>query len=206
MLEKSFELILDIHDSQRFADMTRGCREERATDSLSALVAAYRKKRHVAVRGKHDDVSAIVAEDLVRLARAAQRRERVLPGGLHVKAGLNSVGHDCVVPRHGAAVPYIRPALQSPRLDEAELAIQRCRAFIRLDHFEDVALCRKDLDRSLHQLPSDSAPSMRDHHARSAVVRLVTIEAIEYKSDQPLTVKCTDGKIWPVAATRHEVR
>src|SRR5438552_14920647 len=121
MLEKSFELILDIHDSQRFADVIGSSGEERATDSLSALVAAYGEKGYIAVGGKHDDVSAIVAEDLVRLARTAQRRERVLPGGLHVKAGLNSAGHDCVVPRHGAAVPYIRPALQSPRLDEAEL-------------------------------------------------------------------------------------
>src|SRR5438552_6535330 len=109
MLEKSFELILDIHDSQRFADVIGSSGEERATDSLSTLVAAYRKKRHVAVRGKHDDVSAIVAEDLVRLARATQRRERVLPRRLHVEPG-------CVQWSGGlqAAVGGLKPAAPRP--------------------------------------------------------------------------------------------
>ena len=72
MLEKSFELILDIHDSQRFADVIGSSGEERATDSLSTLIAAHSEKRHVAVRGKHDDVSTIVAQDLVWLARTSQ--------------------------------------------------------------------------------------------------------------------------------------
>src|SRR5581483_12307024 len=98
------------------------------------------------------------------------------------------------------------PRLEAALFDESQFPIQRLRAMIRIDHFEDVALRGQRLDRSLHQLPSDAAPPMRDHHASAAVVRLIAVKAIENEADEPLAVERSDREIRPISAAHDEVR
>jgi len=98
------------------------------------------------------------------------------------------------------------PALQSPRLHKSQFTIKRLGARVGVDDFQDVALCRKRLDRALHELPRDAAPPVRDHRTGAAVVGLLTVETIENESDQTVTIERAGREVGPVAAADDEVR